>query len=201
VENAGFRVSFQGGRFVLFAIGLIIILVVAWLVVSYNRLVKLRVQVDAAWADVDVQLKRRHDLIPNLVETVKGYAAHERTTIEKVTEARARAVTPGGPALRARAEGALTAALRSLWAVAENYPQLRAAENFAELQSEISHVEDQIQFARRYYNAVVRDLNVRIAQFPSNLVAALFSFRSREFFEAGATDRDSPEVRLGASAA
>jgi LemA protein len=186
---------------VLFAIGLVIILLVIWLVVSYNRLVKLRVQADAAWADIDVQLKRRHDLIPNLVETVKGYAAHERTTFEKVTEARARALTAAGPASRAQAEGALTEALHSLWAVAENYPQLRAAENFAELQSEISRVEDQIQLARRYYNAVVRDLNVRIAQFPSNLVAALFSFQTREFFEAGATDRDSPEVRLGASAA
>lgn len=185
----------------LFAIGLVIILLVVWLMVSYNGLVKLHVQADAAWADIDAQLKRRHDLIPNLVETVKGYAAHERTTIEKVTEARARALAPGGPASRAQAEGALTVALRSLWAVAENYPQLRAAENFAELQSEISRVEDQIQVARRYYNAVARDLNVRIAQFPSNLVAALFRFRPREFFAAGATDRDSTEVRLGASAA
>lgn len=185
----------------LWAVGLIIVLLAVWLVASYNRLVKLGVQANAAWADIDVQLKRRHDLIPNLVETVKGYAAHERTTFERVTEARARALAAGGPASRAQAEGALTEALHSLWAVAENYPQLRAAENFAELQSEISRVEDQIQFARRYYNAVVRDLNVRIAQFPSNIVAGLFSFQPREFFEAGATDRDSPEVRLGASAA
>ncbi len=185
----------------LWAVGLIIVLLAVWLVASYNRLVKLGVQANAAWADIDVQLKRRHDLIPNLVETVKGYAAHERTTFERVTEARARALAAGGPASRAQAEGALTEALHSLWAVAENYPQLRAAENFAELQSEISRVEDQIQFARRYYNAVVRDLNVRIAQFPSNIVAGLFSFQPREFFEAGPTDRDSPEVRLGASAA
>jgi LemA protein len=184
---------------VLFAIGLIIVLLVVWLVVSYNRLVRLRVQADAGWADIDVQLKRRHDLIPNLVETVKGYAAHERTTFEKVTEARARALAGGGPASRAQAEGTLTEALRSLLAVAENYPQLRAAENFAELQSEISRVEDQIQLARRYYNAVVRDLNVRVAQFPSNLVASLFSFQPREFFEPAATDRESPELRFGAS--
>jgi LemA protein len=184
---------------VLWAVVLVIVLLVVWLVVSYNRLVKLRVQADAAWADIDVQLKRRHDLIPNLVETVKGYAAHERTTYEKVTEARARAMAAGGVMLRAQAEGALTGALRSLVAVAENYPQLRAAENFAELQSEISQVEDQIQLARRYYNAVTRDLNVRIAQFPSNLVASLCNFQVREYFEAGAGDRDSPEVSLGAS--
>jgi LemA protein len=175
----------------------IVLLLVAWPVVIFNRLVKLRVQADAAWADIDVQLKRRHDLVPNLVEIVKGYAAHESITFEKVTKARERALAPGGPGSRGEAEGALGQALRGLFAVAENYPELRAAENFSQLQSEISHVEDQIQLSRRYYNAVVRDLNVRIAQFPSNLVAGLGGFHTREFFAAGSDERDSPEVSFG----
>jgi LemA protein len=175
----------------------IVVLFVAWPLVVFNRLVKLRAQADAAWADIDVQLKRRHDLIPNLVETVKGYAAHESTTFETVTEARERALDPGGPESRGEAEGALGQALRGLFAVAENYPQLRAAENFAQLQTEISHVEDQIQLSRRYYNAVVSDLNVRIAQFPSNLVAGLGGFQTREFFAAGSDERGSPEVSFG----
>jgi LemA protein len=164
--------------------------------VIYNGLVKLRVQAESAWADIDVQLKRRHDLVPNLVETVKGYAAHERATFERVTEARTRALAGGGPAARAEAEGALTAALKSLFALAENYPQLRAVQNFMQLQEEISRVEDHIQNARRYYNAVVRDLNTRIQQFPSNLVATLFSFQPREFFEARGVERESPDVHF-----
>jgi LemA protein len=163
---------------------------------AYNRLIQLRVRSEAAWADIDVQLKRRHDLIPNLVETVKGYAAHERTTFERVTEARTRALAASGPAARAQAEGALTEALRGLFAVAENYPQLRAVQNFTQLQTQISETEDQIQLARRYYNAVVRDLNTRIAQFPTNLVAGLFNFQPREFFEA---ERESPQVQFRTS--
>jgi len=178
-----------------------LLVLLVFVVVAYNRLVRLRVQSEAAWADIDVQLKRRHDLIPNLVETVKGYAAHERGTFERVTEARARAMAGGGPAARAQAEGVLTEALRSLFAVAENYPQLRATENFTQLQAQISQIEDQIQLARRYYNAVVRDLNIRIAQFPTNLVAGLFAFKPREFFEGGAGDRESPEVRFAAPGA
>lgn len=179
------------------ALGLLLLGVVVFVIVAYNGLVRLRVQSNSAWADIDVQLKRRHDLIPNLVEAVKGYAAHERTTFEKVTDARARAMSGGSPAARAQAEGLLTEALKSLFAVAENYPQLRAAENFTDLQAQISQVEDQIQLARRYYNAVVRDLNIRIAQFPTNLVASLFAFKPREFFEAGAAERASPQVQFG----
>ncbi len=174
----------------------LIVLAALLVIIIYNGLVKLRVRTDSAWADIDVQLKRRHDLIPNLVETVKGYAAHERTTFERVAEARTRAIAAGGPVSRAQAEGQLTEALKSLFAVAENYPQLRASENFTQLQTQISEVEDQIQHARRYYNAVVRDLNIRVQQFPSNFVAKMFGFRTREFFEAGTPDRESPELQF-----
>ncbi|MBZ5566054.1 MAG: LemA family protein [Acidobacteriia bacterium] len=182
------------------AIAFVVLLILGGIII-YNGLVKLRVRSDSAWADIDVQLKRRHDLIPNLVETVKGYAGHERTTFERVTEARTRAIAAGGPASRAHAEGQLTEALKSLFAVAENYPLLRASENFTQLQTQISEVEDQIQLARRYYNAVVRDLNIRIQQFPSNFVAEMFGFRTREFFEASTPDRESPEVQFQAPGA
>jgi LemA protein len=164
----------------------------------YNSLVRLNVQASNAWADIDVQLKRRHDLIPNVVETVKGYAGHERQTLEAVVNARSRAVSvqSAGPAERAQAEGALTSALRGLFALAEAYPQLRAAENFGQLQSTLAQIEDAIQNARRYYNAVVRDLNTRIQQFPSNAVAGMFGFKNREFFEIPDTERATPQVKF-----
>jgi LemA protein len=175
----------------LLAIAVIAIAVIA----IYNGLVRLRIQADNAWSDIDVQLKRRHDLIPNLVETVKGYAGHERQTLEAVISARARAVSAQGPAERGQAEGALTAALRGLLAVAEAYPQLRATENFTQLQTTLNQIEDAVQNARRYYNAVVRDLNTRIGQFPSNLVASTFGFKSREFFELPSEqERQVPKV-------
>ncbi len=177
------------------AIAFIVLLILTGIII-YNGLVKLRVRSDSAWADIDVQLKRRHDLIPNVVEAVKGYAGHERATFQRVAEARTRAIAAGGPASRAQAEGQLTEALKYLFAIAENYPQLRASENFAQLQTQISQVEDQIQLARRYYNAVVRDLNTRVQQFPSNIVAGMFGFKAREFFEASAPDRESPEVQF-----
>jgi LemA protein len=179
---------------------MVIVLLVALLlfvILAYNTLVKLRVQSDNAWADIEVQLKRRYDLVPNLVETVKGYAAHERTTFEKVTEARTRAMSASGPAAKAQAEGMFTETLKTLFAVSENYPQLRAVENFTQLQSELTQIEEQVQLARRYYNAVVRDLNTRIAQFPTNLIAGTFNFRAREFFEvAVAAEREAPKVRF-----
>src|SRR5512134_621197 len=165
---------------------LVVLAVIALAVISiYNGLVKLNVQTDNAWSDIDVQLKRRTDLVPNVVETVKGYAAHERQTLEAVVNARNRAVSAqgAGPAERGQAEGALTTALRGLFALAEAYPQLRAAENFAQLQATLAQIEDAVQNARRYYNAVVRDLNTKIQQFPSNLVAGMFGFTNREFFE------------------
>lgn len=173
---------------------LILIAVVLAVFVIYNSLVKLRVQADAAWSDIDVQLKRRYDLVPNLVETVKGYAAHERGTLDAVIEARSRAMMAQGPADKARAEGELTGTLKSLFALAENYPQLRAVEGFTQLQGSLGQIEDAVQNARRYYNAVVRDLNTKIHQFPSNLVARTFAFREREFFEMPEAERSVPRV-------
>ena len=163
----------------------------------YNGLVSLKVQCDNAWSDIDVQLKRRYDLIPNLVETVKGYAAHEKGTLEGVVAARNRAMSSEGPAAKAEAEGALTAALRQVFALAEAYPQLRAVESFNQLQATLNQIEDSVQNARRYYNAVVRDLNTKIAQFPSNIIAGMFNFKPREFFEISApAEREVPESQL-----
>ena len=182
---------------VLIVLGLLAVLAVA-VIGIYNSLVRLNVQTDNAWADIDVQLKRRHDLIPNVVETVKGYAAHERQTLEAVINARNKAVSVqgAGPAERGQAEGALTSALRGLFALAEAYPQLRAAETFGQLQSTLGQIEDAVQNARRYYNAVVRDLNTRVQQFPSNIVAGMFGFRTREFFEIPDAEREVPRVKF-----
>jgi LemA protein len=168
------------------------------LAVMYNSLVRLNVQAATAWSDIDVQLKRRTDLIPNVVESVKGYASHERQTLEAVINARNRAVSAqgAGPAERGQAEGALTGALRGLFALAESYPQLRAAETFAQLQNTLSQIEDAVQNARRYYNAVVRDLNTRIQQVPSNIVAGMFGFKTREFFEIPDTEKQVPQVKF-----
>lgn len=173
---------------------LILIALVVAVFFIYNGLVKLKVQAEAAWSDIDVQLKRRYDLIPNLVETVKGYAAHERGTLDAVIEARSRAMMAQGPAAKAQAEGELTSTLKSLFALAESYPQLRAVESYTQLQGSLADIEDAIQNARRYYNAVVRDLNTRIQQFPGNLVARTFGFREREFFEMPDTERSVPRV-------
>ena len=178
--------------------GMIIIaavLVVA--VVIYNSLVKLREQADAAWADIDVQLKRRHDLIPNLVETVKGYASHEKETLERVIQARNAAMSAQGPAAQGAAENMLTGALKSIFALSEAYPQLQAAGGFRDLQASLQEVEDGFQNSRRYYNAVVRDFNTRIAQVPSNLIAQAFRFTKKEFFEIEETEREVPKVDFG----
>ena len=155
---------------------------VAWLVFTFNKLVRIRNQSRNAWADIDVQLKRRYDLIPNLVETIKGYAGHEKETFEAVVEARNRAMAAQGPAQKGPAEGQLGQALGSLFALAESYPELRAVDNFLQLQGTLSEIEEALQNARRYYNAVVRDLNTAIEQFPSNLVAGLFGFTPADFF-------------------
>jgi LemA protein len=154
------------------------------LALLYNRLVRLRNRTENAWAQVDVQLRRRYDLIPNLVETVKGYAAHERTVLENVTNARAMAASAtGSPASQAAAEGPLVAALRQLFAVVENYPDLKANQNFLQLQGELGNTEDRLQTARRFYNANVRDYNRRVQSFPSALIARWFGFQGEEFFE------------------
>jgi LemA protein len=171
-----------------FGLAAILALVVVCLVVGvgvalYNGLISLRVRADGAWADIETQLKRRHDLIPNLVEVVKGYAGHERTVLERVTELRTAATGAAGPAAAGAIEPQLTGALRSLFAVAEAYPQLRANESFLALQRSLTEVEDDIQLARRYYNAVVRDLNTRVHTIPSNIVAGLFGIAPRSFFE------------------
>ncbi|OHA47851.1 MAG: hypothetical protein A2806_02295 [Candidatus Terrybacteria bacterium RIFCSPHIGHO2_01_FULL_48_17] len=149
----------------------------------YNRLVGLRVRVKEAWSDIEVQLKRRHNLIPNLVETVKGYAGHEKGVFEKVTEARAKALNAQTPKELGAAENMLTGALKSLFAVAEAYPDLKASSNFVELQRELTDTEDKIQAARRFYNANVRDYNTAIALFPANMMAQMFGFKASEFFE------------------
>lgn len=177
----------------------VVLAVAAFVVAVYNRFVRLRNAADSAWSDIDVQLKRRWELVPNLVETVKGYAAHERGTLDEVTRARGAAMTATAPAAKAEAETALTSSLRTLFAVAERYPDLRANQNFLSLQEELAKLEDAIQNARRYYNAVVRDLNTAIETFPGNLVAGSFGFARRDFFELGSdAERSAPKVSFGA---
>jgi LemA protein len=173
----------------------VLFLIVVFLISMYNGLVRLKVTCDNAWADIDVQLKRRYDLIPNLVETVKGYAAHEKGTLEAVINARNRAMSATGPADKAQAENILSGALKSLFALAEAYPQLRAIESFTSLQNSLTQIEDTVQNARRYYNAVVRDLNTKILQFPTNIFAGMLGFKQREFFEVtSAAEREAPKV-------
>jgi LemA protein len=176
---------------------LVIVAVVAVLGIGlYNRLVGLRLRAQNAWSDIDVQLKRRADLVPNLVETVKGYAAHERETLDAVVAARTRAVAAAdaSPAERAEAEAGLTTALRGLTVAVEAYPQLQASGGFRDLQGQLAGIEEAVQNARRYYNAVVRDLNTAIMTFPSNLLAGPMGFQPREFFEAAPVEREVPRV-------
>ena len=161
----------------------IVVVIVFWLVLIYNRLITLRNRTKEAWSDIDVQLKRRYNLIPNLVETVKGYATHEREVFQKVTEARTKAMDAGTVEEKAKAENFLSSTLKSLFAVAENYPDLKASQNFLELQRELRDTEDKIQASRRFYNTNVRDLNIKIEIFPANMVAKMFNFKKREFFE------------------
>lgn len=166
----------------LIVVGVVILLAIIVAVV-YNKLVSMRVRVEEAWSDITVQLKRRYDLIPNLVNAVKGYAKHEREVFERVTEARANALNAQGVKQTAAAENQFEDALKSLFAVAEAYPQLRASENFQQLQAELTDTEDKIMAARRFYNGATRDLNTKVEQFPSNLIAKMFGFKKREFFE------------------
>jgi LemA protein len=185
----------------LIVIIVLVVLLALYAMATYNSLVRLRARAEEGFSDIDVQLKRRHDLIPNLVETVKGYAAHERQTFENVTAARSRAVAARGPEAQAQAENALTGALGRLFAVAENYPELKASQNFIELQDELTDTEDKIQASRRFYNMTVRDLNVKIDQFPSSVIANMRDFSKREFFELeDRADREVPAVSFGAPA-
>ncbi len=172
------------------------VLLLLYVIVAYNGLVRLRNRVDNAWAQIDVQLRRRYDLIPNLVETVKAYAAHERETLESVTEARAKAINASGVGEQAQAENMITGALKSLFAVAEAYPDLKANQNFLELQEELSGTEGRIAYARQFYNDSVLRLNTKIETFPTNLVANAFDFEQREYFEADDTSRGPVSVQF-----
>jgi LemA protein len=175
---------------------IVIVLAVIFVIGMYNSLVQLRVRTDSSWSDIDVQLKRRHDLIPNLVETVKGYATHEKGTFENIAKFRSQAMQATSPADKAVAENQLTGALKSLFAVAENYPELKASEQFSQLQGALSQTEDSIQNSRRYYNAVVRDLNTKIQSFPTNVLAGMFGFSQKQFFETSDADREPVAVKF-----
>src|SRR4030066_1506078 len=172
----------------LFIIGVLVGLI-SVVIALYNKLVRLRNTVKSSWSDIDVQLKKRYDLLPNLVDTVKGYASHERSLFEKVTEARSMAMRASSPVDKAKAENMLSETLKTLFAVAEAYPDLKASINFLQLQTRLKELEDNIENARRYYNAVVRDFNILIESFPSNIIASSFAFKQEEFFEL-----ETPEV-------
>jgi LemA protein len=176
---------------------LVVVVIAAWFVFIYNGLIRLKVRTDEAWSDIDVQLKRRYDLIPNLVSTVKGYAAHESGVFEKVTEARSKAMGATTAAEKGAAENALSGTLKSLFAIAENYPELKANTNFLELQRELSDTENKIQAARRFYNGNVRDLNTKIQVFPDSIVAGILGIKQREFFEIEeAAQKETPKVEF-----
>jgi LemA protein len=181
----------------------IVVLIGLYLAYRYNRLIRLRNRTQEAWSDIDVELKRRHDLIPNLVSTVQGYAAHERQVFENVTAARAQAVSAaqtGNPAAMAPAEDALTASVRQLMAVAESYPQLRAAELFLNLQEQLTTTEDKVEFARRFYNGNVRDFNTALQRFPTNIIGRSLHFEPFAFFAAAESDRTVPTAQFASTA-
>ncbi len=179
-------------KVILIVCGIILFFIVA----TYNRLILLKNRVKEAWSDIDVQLKRRYNLIPNLVNTVKGYATHERELLENVTKARTSAMQADTMKQKEEAENALSSTLKSLFAVAENYPDLKASTNFLELQRELRDTEDKIQASRRFYNTNVRDFNTKLETFPTNLIAGLFNFKKREFFEATEGEKELPKVNF-----
>jgi len=185
-----------GTALIVIVVVLLVLLLLLAVVVIYNGLVRRRNQVDNAWSQIDVQLKRRYDLIPNLVETVKGYAAHERGTLEAVTRARAEAINAQGPGNQAAAENVLTGALKSLFAVAEQYPDLKANQNFLELQEELATTEDRAAYARQYYNDAVLAYNNTVGTIPSSIFAGMFGFTPRAYFEAGGEERGAVRVQF-----
>ena len=176
-------------------LGVIVIVVLAAIAI-YNKLVRLRNTVKTSWSDIDVQCKKRYDLVPNLVETVKGYASHERTVFEKVTQARSMAMQATTPAEMAKAENMIRETLKSLFAVAEAYPELKANANFLQLQSQLQELENNIEYARRYYNSVVRDFNIMIESFPSNIIASFFTFKQAELFQLEAPEAERKPVKV-----
>ncbi len=179
-------------------IAILAVLVIGWVIVTYNGLIRLRNHVDEAWSGIDVQLKRRHDLIPNLVETVKGYASHEANVLENVIKARSAAVAAGDPVDQGQAENMLTGALGKLFALGEAYPDLKADANFRELQVQLADTEDKIQASRRIYNGNVRSYNTKTQSFPANVIAGMFNFAQREFFEiTDPTERENVQVSFG----
>lgn len=176
---------------------IIVAVLIVWFIATYNLLIVRRNRVKESWSDIEVQLKRRYDLIPNLVNTVKGYAAHEKSVFEEVTKARAMAIGAKTPDEQGRAENMLTGALKHLFAVAEAYPQLRASENFRELQMELSDTENKIQAARRFYNSTVMNLNTSVEQFPTNMIVGMFDFKKEEFFDLESIEeRKTPEIKF-----
>lgn len=175
---------------------IIVVVLAIWVIAIYNGLIRLKNRVDEAWSDIDVQLKRRYDLIPNLVNTVKGYATHEKELFEKVTAARTAAMGAGTTADKAQAENMLSNTLKSLFAVAEAYPDLKANQNFLELQRELTDTEDKIQASRRFYNGNVRDFNTKIEVFPNNIFAGMLNFTKREFFEANGEEKEPVKVEF-----
>lgn len=175
---------------------IIVVVLIGWVVMAYNGLVSLVNLTKNAWADIDVQMKRRADLIPNLVETVKGYAKHEKNVFENVTKARSALMTAKGPAETAVADNMMTGALKSLFAVAENYPTLKASENFSQLQADLTDTENKIESSRRFYNANVRDLNTKIQMFPTNILANMFGFKQQEFFQTDEVSRQPVKVNF-----
>ena len=174
----------------------ILVVIVVAVIAIYNGLIRLRNRVDEAWSDISVQLKRRYDLIPNLVNTVKGYAAHEKEVFEKVTEARTRAMGANTTKDKIEAENALSGTLKSLFAVAENYPELKANQNFLELQRELTDTEDKIMASRRFYNGNVRDFNTKLQVFPTNIIAGMLKFTAREFFEMDEKEKEPVKVEF-----
>jgi LemA protein len=174
----------------------ILVLLVLYVIVSYNSLVRVRNRTDDAWSQIDVQLRRRYDLIPNLVETVKGYATHERQTFEAVTKARTQGMNAQGVAEQAQAENMITGALKSLFAVAEAYPELKANQNFLALQEELTATEGRISYARQFYNDTVLKLNTKVQTLPTNILAGMFGFKTREYFEADDTSRGPVTVQF-----
>ena len=181
---------------VIIAIVAIVVLLGGYVAAAFNRLIKLRNRTDEAWSDIEVQMKRRYDLIPNLVEAVKGYAKHEKGTFEAVTKARTAAMQAKTPAEHAKAENMLSETLKSIFALSENYPQLQASQNFLHLQQELTDAEDKISAARRFYNGNVRDINTAMQVFPTNLFAGMLGFKKRDFFDAPDVVNQAPQVKF-----
>lgn len=174
----------------------VLAVLVLWIIMVYNGLISLKVRCEEAWSDIDIQLKRRYDLIPNLIETVKGYASHEKEVFTRVTEARAAAMSAGSVADKAAKENMLSDTLKSLFAVSENYPQLKASDNFLQLQKELTDTEDKVAYSRRFYNGNVRDFNIKIQVFPDNIIAGMLSFKKKDLFEIAEAEKAAPKVKF-----